>query len=80
MQPVTKPSTSRILSAGAVRVSRDRAPVGALVDDACGQSPRVETRQRDGVVREILITCGCGQQTVLECDYNELAGAKPPKS
>jgi hypothetical protein len=73
MQPTVKPATSRILSAAAVRVSNDRAPVGPRSEAACTESPKVETRQRNGAISEIVITCGCGQRTVIECDYNDAA-------
>ena len=71
MQPTAKPGSSRILSADAIRVSNDRVPVGPALDEACASQPRVETRQRNGAISEIVITCGCGQQTVIECDYND---------
>ena len=76
MQPVNKPGSRKILSAGAVRVSRDRIP--AAIDN-CGDASRIETRQLNGVVSEIVVTCGCGRKTVIECDYNEVAAARPPK-
>jgi hypothetical protein len=66
----------RILSAGAVRVSRDRLAVGAPLDDVCQSTPKVQVRQRNGVVAEIVVTCGCGQQTVLECDYSDSGTGK----
>lgn len=75
MQP-NKTATSRILSASNVRVGSDRAPVGQAVEEACGGPPKVETRQRNGAISEIVITCGCGQQTVIECDYTEVRTVK----
>jgi hypothetical protein len=57
----------RIVSAGQVRVSRDRAPVASI--EPCGSEPRIETRTLEGIVQQIIVTCGCGQQTVLQCDY-----------
>jgi len=77
MQSILKPAASRILSAAAVRVSNDRAPVSSAADLACAASPRIETRQRNGAISEIVITCGCGQQTVIECDYNDATRPKP---
>ncbi|QDT56219.1 hypothetical protein Pan44_42710 [Caulifigura coniformis] len=77
MQSLVKPAASRILSAAAVRISNDRASVANTVDRACAASPRIETRQRNGAISEIVITCGCGQQTVIECDYND---ANRPKT
>jgi hypothetical protein len=71
MQTTARPASSRILSANAVRVTNDRAPVGPALEEACASHPRIETRQRNGAISEIVITCGCGQQTVIECDYND---------
>ncbi len=79
MQPSAKPVTSRILSAASVRVSSDRAPVGAA-DELCASSPRIETRQRNGAISEIVITCGCGQQTLIECDYTDPSRATPSRT
>ncbi len=77
MQSLLKPgSTSRILSAATVRVSHDRAPVGGVLEELCAASPRIETRQRNGAISEIVITCGCGQQTVIECDYTDSQAAR----
>jgi len=73
MQSISKSATARILSAAAVRVGSDRVPVGRALEEACAANPRIETRQRNGAISEIVITCGCGQQTVIECDYNEAA-------
>jgi hypothetical protein len=78
MQQTVKPAGSRILSAAAVRVSNDRAPVSATADRDCGTAPRIETRQRNGAISEIVITCGCGQMTVIECDYGD--AARPTKT
>jgi hypothetical protein len=68
-----RPSTSRILSATAVRVSNDRVPIAPAAEPVCGAEPRIETRQRNGAISEIVMTCGCGQQIVIECDYNDPA-------
>ena len=73
MQSAVKPSASRILSSAAVRMSSDRAPVGGVMEEACASNPKNETRQRNGAISEIVITCGCGQQTVIECDYTDPA-------
>lgn len=72
---MNKPGSPKILSAGAVRVSRDRTPSAS---QSCGDA-RIETRQLNGVVSEIEVTCGCGRKTVIECDYNDLAGVRPAK-
>lgn len=58
---------SRILSAGAVRVTRERAPV--VSQEECGGQTLVKTREQNGVVREIVVTCSCGKRVVIECDY-----------
>ena len=71
MPSTARPVNSRILSANAVRVSKYRAPVGPALEEACPSHPRVETRLRNGAISEIVITCGCGQQTVIECDYSD---------
>jgi hypothetical protein len=73
MQSTARPASPRILSAAAVRVGHDRVPVGPYTDEACAAQPRVETRQRNGAINEIVITCGCGQQTIIQCDYNDAA-------
>lgn len=79
MQPTPKPATSRILSASTVRVSNDRPPAAAPVDEACAAAPRIETRQRNGAISEIIVTCGCGQRTVIQCDYSDASTAKPAR-
>ena len=73
MPSTAKPGSSRILSAAAIRVGSERVPVGPTADQACAANPRIETRPRNGAISEIVITCGCGQQTVIECDYNDAA-------
>jgi hypothetical protein len=65
-----KQGASRILSAGYVRVNRDRATAGAESASADGQ-PRIETREHGGVVQEVVVTCTCGKHIVLECDYGD---------
>jgi hypothetical protein len=70
----THTPTPRILSAGAVRVSRERAPVASASN--CEGQPRVHTREQGGVVREIIVTCPCGKSVVVECDYGG-SGAAP---
>ncbi|HVJ87459.1 MAG TPA: hypothetical protein VM452_17500 [Caulifigura sp.] len=79
MQP-TKPLVSRILSAGAVRVSHDRTAAVSKAEVPCSPAPRIETRQRNGAISEIVVTCACGQRTVIECDYTDLAAAKQTKA
>ena len=71
LQSTAGPATSRSLAGKAFGVSNDRAPVGPALEEACASHPRVETRLRNGAISEIVITCGCGQQTVIECDYND---------
>jgi len=73
MQTTARSTSPRILSAAAVRVGHDRVPVGPSAEEACASHPRVETRQRNGAISEIVITCGCGQQTIIQCDYNDPA-------
>lgn len=75
-----RPATSRILSAAAVRVSHDRPTAAAQIEDACSAAPRIETRLRNGAISEIIVTCPCGQRTVIECDYNEMSNAKTAKA
>ena len=70
MQGNVQSPTPRILAAGAVRVSRERVPVAA---PQCEGQPQVHTRELGGVIREIIVTCGCGKSVVVECDYG--AGA-----
>ena len=67
MQSVIKSGATRILSAGHVRVNRERAP--ALGEPECEGAARVETREHGGVIREIVITCTCGETIILHCDY-----------
>lgn len=66
MQGNVQTPTSRILSAEAVRVSRERVAVAAA---KCEGQPQVQTREQGGVIREIVVTCGCGKTIVVECDY-----------
>jgi hypothetical protein len=61
-------TAARILSAGHVRVNRDRTPIGGAAE-SCDGRPRVETREQGGIVREIIVICACGQNIILNCDY-----------
>jgi hypothetical protein len=58
----------RILAAEAVRVNKTRTPIAAA-GSSCEGQPRVETREQGGVIREIIVTCSCGKNVVLQCDY-----------
>ncbi|MGB8170713.1 MAG: hypothetical protein WCF18_24630 [Chthoniobacteraceae bacterium] len=33
------------------------------------QAPEIELVQADGQVQQIIVTCRCGERTVLECSY-----------
>jgi hypothetical protein len=58
----------RILSAEDVRVNKAKSAVAATSAVCVGQ-PHVETREQGGVIREIIVTCSCGKNVVLQCDY-----------
>ncbi len=80
MPASARPAASRILSAQAVRIIPERAAVGtspaAAPEGTCTAAPQVETRLRQGVVSQIIVTCSCGQRTVIDCDYSEVASAR----
>ena len=64
----SKTGPRRILSAEDVRVNKARTTVASSAAICDGQ-PRVETREQGGVIREIIVTCSCGKNVVLQCDY-----------
>ncbi len=37
--------------------------------EACPQGPQIELVEADGRVRQIIVTCGCGERTVIDCTY-----------
>jgi hypothetical protein len=73
MQAKTHAPAPRILSAGAVRVTRERGPAQAASN--CDAQPKIHTREHGGVIREIIVTCSCGQTIVLDCDYGASSAA-----
>jgi hypothetical protein len=80
MQSTAKPPASRILSAANVRVSHDRTPQGMQPEETCTAPPRIETRQRNGAISEIIVTCACGQRTVIECDYGDASATRTART
>ncbi len=51
------------------------APVAVPPATHCHQ-PRIELIRQDGVIKAIDVTCACGQQTRLLCDYGSTPGAE----
>jgi hypothetical protein len=74
MQTNAHTATPKILSAGVVRVARDRVPVASATE--CETQPRIHMKEQGGVIREIVVTCACGKCIVVECDYGASAPAR----
>ncbi|MBX3444720.1 MAG: hypothetical protein KF774_20135 [Planctomyces sp.] len=75
MSTILRSAGSRILSADAVRVARDRLPLSGETE-VCEGGVQVTAREQEGVVREIIVACACGKITVLECDYDVPSAAQ----
>lgn len=58
---------SRILHRNAVRIHTDPIPVGEQTAE--GDAVAVELVRDGAVIRQIRLTCPCGQAIVLDCRY-----------
>ncbi len=50
----------------------ERAVSAATEHETGGRShgaPQIELVEADGHVKQIIVTCGCGERTVLDCAY-----------
>ncbi len=59
-----------VVPASRVRLSRESVRVGPAPPAASGgQEPQLQLIRNGDVVQAIHITCTCGQQIIIECDY-----------
>ncbi len=61
-------TTTAIVSSGRVRSSGASSPVTIPVPHGC-DTPSIHVVQQAGAIQAIEITCNCGQQIRLVCDY-----------
>lgn len=64
----SQPSVPKVLPADRVRVNAAPQVVGMPHANACGQ-PSIRLVEQNGTVRAIDVTCCCGEQFRLLCDY-----------
>ena len=75
--PTPSSSHDRIVRADHVRLNRAPVYLGADLPGH-GHAPTVQVQRTDGRITEIQITCGCGEQIVLDCVYLDSTEATPP--
>lgn len=69
-------SHDRVVRADHVRINRAPVYVGADLPGH-GHAPTVQVQRANGRITEIQITCGCGEQIVLDCVYLDGAESAP---
>lgn len=70
-------SIKSVISGKGVTMGETPVYVGT---DHCARPPRVSVTRQEGEISSIRIECGCGEVIVLDCGYEQLAGAasSPP--
>lgn len=64
-----QPPASKLVAADRVRVEERSVHLGVPPLGGCAD-PNVEVVTKDGVISAIEITCSCGQQMRLVCEYS----------